>query len=97
MCLLHTQVHAVLQATLEKLALVGTINVDPRVQAQELTQNVGEDITRMISEQKALELRFEQLIAAQPALRNLPNKVKLRENQVNVVAVNSTLGDHHCW
>lgn len=76
------QVFAVLKHTLEKLALVGVITVDPKVQAQELTQSVGEEITRMIAQQKRLEQRFEELVSAQHALRDLPNKSKLRENQV---------------
>lgn len=43
---LRIQVFAVLKQTLDKLALVGAITVDPKVQAQELTQSVGEEITR---------------------------------------------------
>ncbi len=71
-----------LKSTLEKLALVGVITVDPKVQAQELTQSVGEEITKMLAQQKELEKRFEELVSAQHVLRNLPNKSKLRENQV---------------
>ena len=61
---------------------MGVIVVDPAVQAQALTQSVGEEITRMIEEQKELEMRFEQLISAQHVLRTMPNKSKLRNNQV---------------
>lgn len=78
----HPQVYSCLKQTLDKLALVGVITVDPKVQAAELTQSVGEEITRMIASQKDLEKRFEELMSAQHALRNLPNKSKLRENQV---------------
>jgi hypothetical protein len=76
------QVYAIIKQTLENLALVGLITVDPKVQAQELTQSVGEEITRMIAQQKQLENRFEELVTAQHTLRHLPNKSKLRENQV---------------
>lgn len=76
------QVQAVMRLAMDKLALVGSITVDPKLQAAELTQRVGEEITRMIQAQKDLEQRFEQLVAAQHTLRNLPNKSKLRENQV---------------
>lgn len=75
---------ALIKATLDKLSLVGSITVDPKVQAQELTQSVGEEITRMIADQKALEAKFEELVSAQHVLRNLPNKSKLRENQASV-------------
>lgn len=73
-----------LKSTLDKLALVGVITVDPKVQAQELTQSVGEEITKMIGQQKDLERRFEELVSAQHVLRTLPNKSKLRENQVRL-------------
>ncbi len=53
-----------------------------QVQAQELTQSVGEEITRMIAKQKHLEQRFEELVSAQHQLRQLPNKQKLKENEV---------------
>ena len=80
--MLFLQVHTVIKYTLDKLALVGVMVVDPAVQAQALTQSVGEEITRMIEEQKELEQRFEQLISAQHILRTMPNKSKLRNNQV---------------
>jgi hypothetical protein len=79
---------------LEKLALVGSIVVDPTVQAQELTQSVGEEITRMIAEQKKLEIRFEELISTQHALRSLPNKSKLRENQAGPAPVSAAISMH---
>ncbi|GLC39465.1 Dynein regulatory complex protein 9 [Pleodorina starrii] len=74
-------IYAILKQTLEKLALVGVITVDPKVQAHELTQSVGEEISRMIAEQKKLEGRFEELVAMQHVLRHQPNKTKLMENQ----------------
>jgi hypothetical protein len=77
------QIYAILKQTLEKLALVGVITVDPKVQAHELTQSVGEEISRMIAEQKKLEGRFEELVAMQHVLRHQPNKTKLMENQVS--------------
>lgn len=80
-------VHAVVKYTLDKLALVGVMVVDPAVQAQALTQSVGEEVTRMIVEQKELEQRFEQLISAQHVLRTMPNKSKLRQNQQEVAEV----------
>mmetsp|Transcript_15738 Transcript_15738/g.44039 ORF Transcript_15738/g.44039 Transcript_15738/m.44039 type:complete len:414 (-) Transcript_15738:136-1377(-) len=82
-----SHVHTVIKYTLDKLALVGVMVVDPAVQAQALTQSVGEEITRMIEEQKELEQRFEQLISAQHILRTMPNKSKLRNNQKEVAEV----------
>lgn len=91
-----SQVYAVIKQMLEKLALVGVITVDPKVQAQELTQSVGEEITRMIAQQKKLEERFEELVSAQHTLRNLPNKSKLRENQVGMSACMACLHAMPC-
>lgn len=62
---------------------------DPKVQAQELTASVGEEITRMIAEQKKLEQRFEELVAQQHVLRHQPNKNKLMENQVRTMQATS--------
>lgn len=53
-----SQVEAVLQTAVDKLAIIGMINVDPRSQALELTQHVGEEISRMITQQKDLESRW---------------------------------------
>lgn len=86
-----SQVHAVLQATISRLALLAVIVVDPHVQAQELTQSVGEEISRMIQHQKELEARFHELVAAQPALRALPNKANLRKNQAELQEVSAAL------
>lgn len=89
------QIYAILKQTLEKLALVGVITVDPKVQAHELTQSVGEEISRMIAEQKKLEARFEELVALQHVLRHQPNKTKLMENQVR--ARGTWTGVSHSW
>lgn len=64
-----THVYAIVSSAIARLSLVGVIAVDPQAQAQELTQNVGEEISRMIAEQKALEDRFQQLIEHQHVLR----------------------------
>lgn len=65
--------------------------IDPQVQAQELTQSVGEEISKMINQQKQLEQRFHELIAAQPALRAMPNKANLRKNQEELQEVSDAL------
>lgn len=85
------QVNAVLQIAINKLSLLASFVVDPHVQAQELTQSVGEEISRMIKQQKQLEHRFQELIAAQPALRAMPNKANLRKNQQELQEVSDAL------
>ena len=41
----------------------------------ELSQIVGDEITRIIQEQRGLELRYEELIAQRSSLKALSNKV----------------------
>lgn len=70
------QVYTVLKATLEKLALVGVINVDMQEQAMTLTRSVGEEIAVKIRLQRALEVEFQELIEQQHHLRNQNNRIK---------------------
>jgi 3-deoxy-D-manno-octulosonic-acid transferase len=84
-------VQAVLQNALDKLALANVLMVDPSMQAQELTKSVGEEISHMITQQKQLEQRFQQLMAAQPALRAMANKANLQKNQAQLQEVSSAL------
>lgn len=87
----HVQVQAVLQTAIDQLALMSVIRVDPTQQAQELTKSVGEDISRMITQQKHLEQRFQELLAAQPALRALASKASLQQNQAELHEVSTAL------
>lgn len=87
------QVQAVLQNAIDKLALVSVLVVDPSWQAQQLTKSVGEEISRMIAQQKRLEHRFQELIAAQPALRAMVNKASLHKNQAELQEVTAALRD----
>ena len=48
---------------------------------------MGEEITRVIATQSALEERFESLISMRSALRNMPNKSKFKENQEQLHSV----------
>lgn len=70
------QIYAITKATLEKLALVGVINVDLQEQAMTLTKSVGEEISVKIRLQRALEKDFQALIEEQQRLRGQANKIK---------------------
>lgn len=80
-----------LQNAIDKLALMSVLLVDPASQAQELTKSVGEELSRMITQQKQLEHRFQELISAQPALRQLSNKAALQRNQAELQEVSAAL------
>jgi hypothetical protein len=75
-------VSVVLRAAVEQLSVVGLLTVDAAQQAQELSDGVGEEVLRIIEQQKALEVQYGELMAAQPVLRTLPNKARLQENEV---------------
>ena len=54
---------AVLEECLEKLAFLGSITPDVLAHRDELSQFVGDEISRIIEEQRRLEQRYEELIA----------------------------------
>ncbi|GBF93608.1 flagellar associated protein [Raphidocelis subcapitata] len=82
---------AVLSAALERLALVGAANVDAAAQAQALSRSVGDEIGRVMAEQRELEGRFEELVAAQHELRAQPNKARLQANEAQLALVSEAL------
>lgn len=86
-----TVAYAVLDLLLERLKLLGVVTVDATTQAQELSRSVGEEISRVMEEQKVLEERFEALIQARTALKDMPNKSKFKENQDQLNHVASKL------
>uniref|UniRef100_A0A7S0MXQ0 Dynein regulatory complex protein 9 n=1 Tax=Pyramimonas obovata TaxID=1411642 RepID=A0A7S0MXQ0_9CHLO len=75
------QVQAILRNALEKLSLASVITVDADEQAAELSRSVGDEISRVIHEQRQLEQRFEVLISQRGILKAMPNKTKYKENQ----------------
>mmetsp|Transcript_38464 Transcript_38464/g.46412 ORF Transcript_38464/g.46412 Transcript_38464/m.46412 type:complete len:391 (+) Transcript_38464:127-1299(+) len=85
------QVQAVLRIALEKLSLASIITVDANEQAAELSRSVGDEISRVIQDQRQLEQRFEVLIAQRGTLRAMPNKTKFKENQAELHEVANQL------
>lgn len=75
------QAQALIRAATEKLSLASVITVDADEQAAELSRSVGDEISRVILEQKQLEQRFEALISQRGLLKAMPNKTKYKENQ----------------
>ena len=88
---LPVSLHPHPRQALTRLSLVASIVVDPAVQAQEMTQNAGEEISRMIVEQKELEKRFAALVEQQQALRGMVNQSKLKETTREVKQVSDEL------
>ncbi|KAF1773991.1 IQ motif, EF-hand binding site [Phytophthora cactorum] len=58
---------------------------------EELSQVVGEEISRIIQEQRQLENKYEKLIAQRAVLKGLANKSKFKENQREIQDVSRLL------
>jgi len=76
-----SNVRSLLKVALEHIALVGMIVPETSKQAQELSQSVGREVSRVVQEQRYLEQRFEQVVAQRAVLRTMPNKQKYKENE----------------
>ena len=75
------RISSIIEEALEKLSFLASITPDVMAHRDELSQIVGDEITRIIQEQRGLELRYEELIAQRSSLKALSNKAKYKENQ----------------
>ncbi|ETO65388.1 hypothetical protein F444_17286 [Phytophthora nicotianae P1976] len=81
----------VLEESLEKMSFLGSITPDILQHREELSQVVGEEISRIIQEQRQLENKYEKLIAQRAVLKGLANKSKFKENQREIQEVSRLL------
>ncbi|KAF1793730.1 hypothetical protein JG687_00011426 [Phytophthora cactorum] len=81
----------VLEESLEKMSFLGSITPDILQHREELSQVVGEEISRIIQEQRQLENKYEKLIAQRAVLKGLANKSKFKENQREIQDVSRLL------
>ena len=81
------RISAVVEEALEKLSFLASITPDVMAHRDELSQIVGDEITRIIQEQRGLETRYEHLISQRTQLKALSNKNKFNENQEQVKEV----------
>ena len=82
---------AVIEDCLEKLAFLGSITPDVLAHRDELSQFVGDEISRIIDEQRRLEHRYEELIAQRGILKGLSNKSKYKQNRIEIQDVSRAL------
>ena len=85
------RISAIVEEALEKLSFLASITPDVMAHRDELSQIVGDEITRIIQEQRGLETRYEHLIAQRTSLKALSNKTKFQENQEQVKEVAKAL------
>jgi len=81
------RISSIIEEALEKLSFLASITPDVMAHRDELSQIVGDEITRIIQEQRGLELRYEELIAQRSSLKALSNKAKYKENQEQIKEV----------
>lgn len=73
-----------LEEALKKLNFLTSISTSASVHGDELTQFMGDEISRIIQEQRELERKYETLIAARGQLKGLCNKAKFVETQKEI-------------
>ncbi|KAJ1449160.1 hypothetical protein M885DRAFT_470516 [Pelagophyceae sp. CCMP2097] len=83
--------NAILKDTIEKLGFLESITPDVLQHRDELSKFVGDEISRIILEQRALEQRYEALIAQRGALKGLANKSRYKEVQNDIQDVSRAL------
>eukprot|EP00741_Cyanophora_paradoxa_P017525 tig00020996_g16929.t1 len=79
-CVEALRIEAVLAEMNEKLGLLALLTPNAIKQREEMSQRAGDDISRMITDQRELESRFETLIANRATLKGMANKARYREN-----------------
>ncbi|KAJ3076830.1 hypothetical protein HDU98_011691 [Podochytrium sp. JEL0797] len=79
---------AIFEDALEQLAVLGDISQDV---VKGDTKPLGEEITRILRDQRTLETRFQDLVVDQEKLKSLPNKTKFKENQLAINDVTNEL------
>ncbi|KAF0690502.1 Aste57867_18092 [Aphanomyces stellatus] len=86
-----TRASAIIEETIEKLTFLGSITPDVLQHREELSQVVGDEISRIIQDQRRLEAKYESLISQRGVLKGLANKSKFKENQKEIQEVSRAL------
>ena len=85
------RVVAILEDTLDKLNFLASITPDVLAHREELSEFVGDEISRVIEEQRKLESKYEELISMRGQLKGLANKNKYKQNQQDIQEVSRAL------
>jgi len=82
------RIQVLLDVALRKLEFLSSISQGT---GSELTEFMGDEISRIIQEQRDLEKKYEELIALRSTLTGLSNKTKLKEVQAEILDVSHKL------
>ena len=91
------RISSIIEEALEKLSFLASITPDVMAHRDELSQIVGDEITRIIQEQRGLELRYEELIAQRASLKALSNKATATPTPNCCVPFLLHIHDAHAW
>jgi len=86
-----SRVASILTESISKLHFLGAIAPDVLQHRDSLTAFVGGEISRIITEQRSLENRYEELITMRGALKGLSNKTKYKAVQTEIQDVSHSL------
>ena len=78
---------ALLDDCCEKLAFLGTISPDVNEHKMEESNRIGDEMSRIIAEQRQLEDKFEQLIQQRSERKASSNKKRAEENKEEIKEV----------
>mmetsp|Transcript_44172 Transcript_44172/g.94708 ORF Transcript_44172/g.94708 Transcript_44172/m.94708 type:complete len:387 (-) Transcript_44172:203-1363(-) len=76
-----------LEEALKKLSFLTSISSSASVHGDELTQFMGDEISRIIQEQRDLEAKYEALIAQRGQLKGLCNKAQFVQTQLEIQGI----------
>lgn len=82
---------ALLEDAVEKLAFLDSITPDVLQHRDELSAFIGDEIQRVMGEQKSLEHRYAELIEARAAMKGTHNKSKYKEVQDEIQDISRAL------
>ena len=85
------RVSACLDEAVDKLAFLNTLTPDVLAHRDELATLVGDEITTLIQEQKALEKEFEMLVQQQHAMKNTSNPTEMKNVTEKISKVSAQL------
>lgn len=81
----------ILAQTTDKLKFLEATTPDALQRREELSKFVGDEISRIINEQRTLERRYETLILERTLLKGSANKMKYKEVQKEIRALSQAL------
>uniref|UniRef100_A0A6T8KT63 Uncharacterized protein n=1 Tax=Hemiselmis andersenii TaxID=464988 RepID=A0A6T8KT63_HEMAN len=79
------RITATLESAVEKLGILASLTTD--FHNEELNSMLGEEISRIIQEQRALEQRYEELIHERRNMKGFANRIKFQANEDEIQRV----------